>query len=804
MTGQPPSILPSIPEFYASLVQSADDAIVAKDTDGIVIGWNAAAERLFGYSAEEMVGQSIRILLPADRQHEEDDILARIRQGEVVGQFLTKRLHKDGHLLDIAVTVSPVRDGEGRILGASKIARDAGPRLENMRRIREADLRFRMLADNISQLAWMADPDGMIFWYNQRWYDYSGTDFETMQGFGWQAVHHPDHVDRVTAGYREALAAKEHWEDTFPLRGKDGQYRWYLSHALPVRGEDGEVLYWFGTNTDITEQREQAEQIRTLLMEVNHRSKNMLAIVQALARRTAPDDAGFVARFEERVRSLAVNQDILVRREWRDVPVPELVQQQLRFAEAARGGLMLDGPVVHLTPRAADPDPPSHAVARPTELTIPQAAAALRAGSLTAAALTEAHLARIADRDPQIRAFVHLAPDLARAAAARADADFAAGVDRGLLQGIPFAVKDLIDVAGLRVTSGSRRHATRTATGTAPAVRRILDSGGVPLGMVATYDLALVGPSTDAPYPPARNPWNLAQITGGSSSGSAAAVAAGLVRVALGTDTGGSIRAPAAYCGVVGLKPTYGTVPMDGVQPLAPGLDHLGPLARTVAEAAIVHAVLTGTAVPEDSGAPLRIGYARDWALSPEAAPGLIDLLDAAISALTLEGAEVAHRGLPDIAWAEAAGAVLIHAEALATHDADLADPRMGRMALQSLIAGVALTAEDVVRARAAADAARVAVDRALHGVDVLVTATTLTPAPPVAAFADGRAVWTPMRTLPFNATGHPAVSVPMGFLDGLPVGLQIVGRHGDEAAVLRAAAVFEAATDHAVHRPPV
>ncbi|RIV93466.1 PAS domain S-box protein [Aurantiacibacter xanthus] len=343
-----------IPDYYARLVESCDDAIVAKTIDGTIIGWNAAAERLFGYSAEEMVGRSIRHLLPADREHEEDEILGRISQGEVVGQFLTKRLHKDGSLLDISASVSPVRDGEGRIVGLSKIARNAGPYLENQRRIREADLRFRMMADNISQLAWMAHPDGSIFWYNQRWYDYTGTDLESMQGFGWQAVHHPEHVDRVTTGYRLSVAAKERWEDTFPLRGKDGQYRWYLSRALPVRGEDGEVRHWFGTNTDITEQREQAEQIRVLLMEVNHRSKNMLAIVQALARRTAPDDAGFVARFEERVRSLAVNQDILVRREWRDVPVLDLVQQQLRFVETARGGLMLDGPAVSLTPRAAE------------------------------------------------------------------------------------------------------------------------------------------------------------------------------------------------------------------------------------------------------------------------------------------------------------------------------------------------------------------------------------------------------------------------------------------------------------------
>lgn len=341
-------------EFYEALVESSDDAIVAKDTDGIVISWNPAAERLFGWSAEEMVGQSIRRILPADRQHEEDEILLRIRTGERVGQFFTKRLHKDGHLLDISVAVSPVRDAQGNIVGASKIARDVGDYVRAQERLRDSEERFRMLADNMSQFAWMADPDGQISWFNKRWTEYTGLTGDDPVDHEGTKVVHPDHVERVFARYEQSIRSGEDYEDIFPLRGKHGEYRWFLSRAKPIRNARGEITRWFGTNTDITEQREQAEQIRLLLMEVNHRSKNLLSTIQALVRRSAPDEHGFLDRFEERVRSLAVNQDILVRREWRDVPAEELVRSQLKFVEDSPGEVAISGPDISLAPRAAE------------------------------------------------------------------------------------------------------------------------------------------------------------------------------------------------------------------------------------------------------------------------------------------------------------------------------------------------------------------------------------------------------------------------------------------------------------------
>jgi two-component sensor histidine kinase len=163
-----------------------------------------------------------------------------------------------------------------------------------------------------------------------------------------------DEIERVLVHFRNSIDSGRDWEDTFPLRGKDGQTRWFLSRALPIRDEVGRIAWWFGTNTDITDQREQAEQIRLLMMELNHRSKNMLATVQALARRSAGGDKAFIASFEDRLRSLAVNQDILVRRAWREVPVRELVDGQLAFFDQAPGELSIAGPDCSLEPRAAE------------------------------------------------------------------------------------------------------------------------------------------------------------------------------------------------------------------------------------------------------------------------------------------------------------------------------------------------------------------------------------------------------------------------------------------------------------------
>ena len=435
--------------------------------------------------------------------------------------------------------------------------------------------------------------------------------------------------------------------------------------------------------------------------------------------------------------------------------------------------------------------------AHPADLTIPEAAAAIRAGSLTCADLMAAHLDRIATRDPTLHAVVALDPD-ARTRAAEADRALQAGRDPGPLLGIPFGVKDIIDVAGLPTRCGSHASADRPAAQDALAVARLRAAGAIPIGKLTTYEFAMTGPSFDGPTPPARNPWNLGRITGGSSSGSAAAVAGGLVRFALGTDTGGSVRSPAAFCGVVGLKPAYGAVPLDGVFPLSPTLDHVGPVAATVAEAALVAAVLTGDPTGPGGGAlrAMRIGYARDWFdADPATDPALLALIDAAVRALQTVVAQVVPVALPPYAGIEAQGAILLRAEAFAVHaDTLRATPqRYGAQTRQSLSEGAAHGPAEVATARASCATLATAVDAALRGLDAIVTAVTLAPAPPLPPPGTERAVWTPMRTLPFDMTGHPAISVPVGMVDGLPVAIQIVGARDALATILRVAKAVEA-----------
>ena len=449
----------------------------------------------------------------------------------------------------------------------------------------------------------------------------------------------------------------------------------------------------------------------------------------------------------------------------------------------------------------------------PADLSLAEAAAALRNGSLTARALTEAVLARIAARNPHLHAFTHIAAD-ALDQADRADA-LLAGADPGPLCGIPVAVKDLVDVAGQPATSGSRVLAGRVAETDAPAIARLRAQGAVLIGKLATYEFAMVGPDLALPDPPARNPWNTAHITGGSSSGSASAVAGGMVRLAIGTDTGGSIRAPAAYCGCVGLKPTYDRVSRAGAFPLSPGLDHTGPLAATVAEAALALDAMTSrpkdwrpaTARLGQGVSGLRIGFARDWfADDPQASPALIRVADDAAAQFSLLGARITLVSLPDYAPYEAAGSIILHAEALAEHQALIRSHAAdyGRPTLQCLAFGAAIDPADLARARQAQKRLTDDMLRAMEGIDLLITATTLTPALPFSAFDGEKAVWTPMRTIAFNVTGQPALSLPAGFDNGLPLGLQIVARHGEEDLLCAAGDAFERATDHSVLRPPL
>ncbi len=448
------------------------------------------------------------------------------------------------------------------------------------------------------------------------------------------------------------------------------------------------------------------------------------------------------------------------------------------------------------------------------DLAIPEAARRLRDGTLTALALAEAHLARIRERDGALHALVTVTEDRALADAAAADAAFARGIDRGILQGIPYGLKDVIETAAIRTTAGSRLRADHIPATDAVIAGRLAAAGAVLLGKLATYEWAVVGPDATGLHPPAVNPWNAALITGGSSSGCAAAVAGGLMRTSFGTDTGGSIRSPAGYCGVVGLKPSFGRVPTGGVLPLARSLDHVGPISASVAEVALSLDVVADQRpdvrpAASEIGQPaagLRLRYARSFHLrDPDASPEVVAALDDAASLLSLQGVAIEEVELPDYQMFEDCGAIILHHEAFAVHAADLAarGSLYGRQVFASLASGCLLGPRD----RALADRARRslthAVDAALHGADAMLVANTLQTAPAVADFSTPSPRWTPMRTIAFNVTGHPALAVPAGHArDGMPIGMQLVGRAGEECMLCRIGAAWEAAGDWCMVKP--
>jgi two-component system CheB/CheR fusion protein len=240
-------------ELLAAVVDSSDDAIISKGLDGIVTSWNQAAEKLFGYSAGEMIGQPITRLFPEDRLEEEPGIISRIGRGERLEHFETVRKTKSGKYIDVSLTISPVMGAQGRIVGASKIARDITERKRMEEQLRRSEQQLRSVADSLPQLAWMADPEGNIFWYNQRWYEYTGTTPDEMKGSGWQSLHEPKVLPAVLERWEESLRSGNPFEMEFPLKGADGVFRWFLTRMNPIRDGQGRVLRWLGTNTNIDE-----------------------------------------------------------------------------------------------------------------------------------------------------------------------------------------------------------------------------------------------------------------------------------------------------------------------------------------------------------------------------------------------------------------------------------------------------------------------------------------------------------------------------------------------------------------------
>ncbi|MBB96380.1 MAG: Asp-tRNA(Asn)/Glu-tRNA(Gln) amidotransferase GatCAB subunit A [Rhodobacteraceae bacterium] len=449
------------------------------------------------------------------------------------------------------------------------------------------------------------------------------------------------------------------------------------------------------------------------------------------------------------------------------------------------------------------------------DLSIADAGAKLRDGSLTSTALTEALLARIADLEPALNAFITVTADRAMADAAQADADFAAGTDKGPMQGIPYGLKDIYGTKDIRTTCHSNVLIDNVPTEDCVVEQKFKAGGGVLLGKLGTFEFALGGPAFDLPFPPARNPWNTDHQTGGSSSGSGAAIAASYMRTAMGSDTGGSIRGPAAYCGTVGIKGTYGRVSRRGVFPLSYTLDHAGPLTQSVEDAAITMQVISGhdpldpasadVPVPDfsaglDAGVEgLRIGYTRDFYIHNEMTnPEIIAALDATAETLAKLGAIVEEVAMPAWELFQACGSTIMSAEAYTIHEADLKTrpTAFGRYAYQRIIAGGLVSASDYINAlRLRADLTAQVNDGPLATCDALLAPTGLTPANRFDEFGRDAGPWKGMLTIPYNITGNPALSVPIGFsANGLPLGCQIVGKPFDETMCFRIGAALEGA----------
>jgi aspartyl-tRNA(Asn)/glutamyl-tRNA(Gln) amidotransferase subunit A len=444
--------------------------------------------------------------------------------------------------------------------------------------------------------------------------------------------------------------------------------------------------------------------------------------------------------------------------------------------------------------------------------------------SLSPVELMRAVLDRIAVIDPKINAFIRLDADAAMLAARTAEAEIAAGRIRGPLHGVPVGIKDIIDVAGLPTTCHSRILLDNLAKADAVCVARLRAAGAIIMGKLSTHEFAIGGPSFDLPFPPARNPWNRNHHPGGSSSGSGAGVAAGLFPLALGTDTGGSVRNPASACGIVGLKPTYGLVSRRGVFPLSYTLDHVGPMTRDVADNALLLECIAGhdAADPGSAAAPrghyaatmqrgvrgLRIGYVRHFHETDlPATPEMAAALDNVARALAADGAELRPVTLPSLNEFAAVNRVILNSEAWAIHAPWLRSRPgdYGKLARRRLMPGAFPLAGDYVQAQRRRLEMIAAVEAALRDVDVLLCASSMDPASRIDDAAVTARTYPRQARTPFNVTGHPALAMMAGLsAGGLPLSVQFAGRNFDEATLFRVARAWEQAGGTAGRHPPI
>ena len=443
-------------------------------------------------------------------------------------------------------------------------------------------------------------------------------------------------------------------------------------------------------------------------------------------------------------------------------------------------------------------------------LTLTEAAEQIRTRKLSPLELTRACLARIEQLNPALNAFIAVTAELAVEQAQQAEAEIMAGRWRGPLHGIPIGLKDLLDTAGVRTTAASNQFRDRVPAEDAELVRQLRQAGAVMVGKLNLHEFAFGGSGIVSAFGPVKNPWDLQRITGGSSSGSAAAVAAGLCIAAIGTDTAGSIRCPAALCGIVGHRPSAGLLSCRGVVPLSTSFDTPGPMTRTVRDAALLLGALVdnaGSSAPNDwaalgeSVARLRVGVPRknffddlqpEVAVCVEEAIAVIKALVAQVADVELEAG--GHRTIFNAEIYE-------YHEAMVTNTPELYQPHT----LPRILKCAGISATDYIRDWRSLYAERNRAEELLQQGDVVVTPTVPVAAPRIAELqALGINELRPFETKyllrntsPFSVLYWPSVSVPCGFTgEGLPVGLQISGKPGADAAVLRLAHAYQQATE--------
>src|SRR6516225_899238 len=455
-------------------------------------------------------------------------------------------------------------------------------------------------------------------------------------------------------------------------------------------------------------------------------------------------------------------------------------------------------------------------------LTIAEVSRLIEQKKLSPVELTTELIRRAQGIDPQLNTYLLLTAERALDQARQAEREIAAGNYRGPMHGVPFGLKDIYSTAGIRTTGHSRICLDTVPTADATTVKKLYEAGAVLTGKLATHEFAHGGPSFDLPWPPARNPWNREHFTGGSSSGSGAAVAAGLVPAALGSDTGGSIRGPAALCGIVGLKPTYGLVSRHGVYTNSFSFDHAGPMTWTVEDCAIMLQAIAGYDAKDPASATrpvpdyraaltgdvkgLRIGIVRhlyeddcpatsEVNAAVEEACGILQSLGATLSDVRLRPALDYYDVKITIAESEL---LAVHEQALRTRPGDFGEDFLGRV-----LPAVLISSRDYIQAQRERRRMLAEMAPVYANYDVLVTAGAGGPAPRLGTWRTLEFWRRASLTTPFNVTGGPALAQCIGFSsNGLPLSMQIVGRPFDDATVLRVAHAYEKATQWRQRRP--